>query len=356
MMYNGFVEIFYHKERRKNNMKKTRLLAVLAAGAIMLSGCGGNKDLKKVAMKIDGVKVTAGDIAVMTDLMIGQSGSTEINFEELKNENAKQIEEVLKYAALGKAMGIELTEEELNSARAVRASFAKSNGGYKAFEKYLKENGSSIETIDKIFISSIYVQKVEEKVTEELAKKEPTDKELEKYYNDNYYCAKHILVNKPVEGAEVVEGEKQGEELANELLERAKGGEDFNAMITTYSQDPGASSYPDGYVFTDGDMLPPFESKVKELKPGEFGICESDYGYHVILRLELPAFADQKATVSSGYSTIRMEKRIEELIKEHKIKIKVDQNEINSITSGMLKKDNKEQAQTGSLDELQMSY
>ena len=47
----------------------------------------------------------------------------------------------------------------------------------------------------------------------------------------------------------------EAEKKANEILERAKNGEDFDALIKEYNEDPGMESNQDGYFFTDGEMV-----------------------------------------------------------------------------------------------------
>lgn len=344
MMYNSYVQLFISKERGKNKMKKTRIMAVLAAGAMLLSACGGNKELSKDAMKVGKYKVTAGDIAVLSDLvytqyteMYAQYGeSAQVNFKDIREQQVKQIKETLEYASIAKAMKIKLDDIDKDTALKTRANYAKNMGGYEEFEKYVEANGSSIKALDEIFEASAYASKLTEKLNEEFGDKEPTDEELKKAYTDTYYCAKHILITKEQDGAK---------ELADKLLERAKGGEDFDALMSEYSEDPGQATYPDGYVFTDGQMVEPFENKVKELKVGGMGICESDYGYHVILRLELPAFEKQKNDVASYYPQYRIEKRTAELVKKYKIKSEVKQDVINGITEGKIKKDNTAKSQ-----------
>ena len=315
-------------------MKKMRIIAVLAAAAMTLSACGVNSNLKKTAMEIGSVKVTAGDIATMTNSELSYSSS---DFMTLKDSVVTQMEKILKFGELAKAMGIELTDEDKASAVSLRAQYATSGGGYNTYSKFLADNASSIDFYDTLFTASAYTTKLQEQITKEFEDKEVTDEELNKYYNESYYCAKHILINKPEEGEEAEKGEKQGEELAKELLERAKNGENFDDMIKEYSEDPGSESNPDGYVFTDGQMVEPFENAVKELKPGEFGFCESSYGYHVILRVELPAFDSQKDTVSSKYSTKRIENRLNELVKEYNIKVNINKEVIDAIEQDMLK-------------------
>lgn len=316
-------------------MKKIRIVATVAAMAMALSACGTNADLKKTAMKIGDVKITAGDIAVKTKADMAYMGS---DFATVKPMVVEQMETIFKYGELAKAMKIKLTDEEKNSAISMRASYAAQNGGYDAYKVYLKNNSSSIEFLDKLFTASAYATKVQEKINEGFENKDATDDELKAFYEENYVAAKHILVNKPEEGAEVKEGEKQGKELADELLERAKNGEDFDALVKEFSQDPGSESNPEGYVFTDGEMVKPFEETVKGLKVGEFGICESDYGYHVILRVELPKFEDKKDTVSASYSTKRTEKSFEDLLKEYGIEVEKFDDVIDAITEEMLTK------------------
>ena len=103
--------------------------------------------------------------------------------------------------------------------------------------------------------------------------------ELEKNYKENYICAKHILV--------------ADEALANELLEKAKNGEDFDSLIKEYGSDPGMENYPEGYIFTKGEMVEEFENAAFALKDGEVSeIVESPYGYHIIKKEPLPKMPD----------------------------------------------------------------
>ena len=119
------------------------------------------------------------------------------------------------------------------------------------------------------------------KLAEELAIPTPSDEETEKFFKENYLRAKHVLLLTETEDPEFVK------ERAEDVLKRAKAGENFDEMITNLSEDPGSASQPDGYIFTEGDMVTPFYEAVLSVKPGEFAICESDYGYHVVQRLAI---------------------------------------------------------------------
>ncbi len=111
---------------------------------------------------------------------------------------------------------------------------------------------------------------------------------------NDYIRAKHILVAFPDdiekdENGNVVESAK-AETLAkaNEVLEKVNAGEDFDALIEKYGEDPGTASYPDGYVFTKGQMVEAFETTSYALEEGEIsGLVETPFGYHIIMRLPI---------------------------------------------------------------------
>ena len=314
-------------------MKKTSVIAAVSLAAVMLTSCA-NGTFKKTAMEIGDVKVSGGDIATLTYSMASMSGQ---DFDSTLSQIPEMVEMSFQYGAVGKAMGIELTEDDKSMAVQTRAQFASNGGGLKDFTKFLKDNGSSIEFYDKLFEASAYQTKVNEKIEAIFEGKDITEDEINKYYKENYYHAKHILISKPEEGSETKEGEKQGKELADELLERAKNGEDFDALISEYSEDPGSESEPDGYVFTDGYMVKPFENAVKALKVGEFGFCESDFGYHVILRLDLPEIGDKTEEVKSVCESKRIENKLAELCEEHGVKTTTFDDVISSLKEDMLK-------------------
>ena len=110
---------------------------------------------------------------------------------------------------------------------------------------------------------------------------------VKKAYQETYLCAKHVLI--PYES-------EQAEKTAKDVYRYAKAGTKFDQLIEDFGEDPGMEQNPDGYVFTDGEMVAPFENAVKALPVG--GISqpvESDFGYHVIMRMPLPEKIPEKA-------------------------------------------------------------
>lgn len=77
---------------------------------------------------------------------------------------------------------------------------------------------------------------------------------------------------------------------AQEILDKAKAGEDFATLANQYSEDPGnknAKGEQQGGLYKDvqkGRMVPAFEQAALALEPGQIApnLVESDFGYHII--------------------------------------------------------------------------
>ncbi len=121
-------------------------------------------------------------------------------------------------------------------------------------------------------------------------------KDLESFYKANYALAKHVLV--------------EDEAVANEVYEKAVGGADFDALVKEYGMDPGMTENPEGYVFTKGEMVEEFEKAAFEAAEGEITKpVKTTYGYHIIKRLPLPDFTEERAeTVAVGIANAELSK------------------------------------------------
>ncbi|MBL8890901.1 MAG: peptidylprolyl isomerase [Planctomycetaceae bacterium] len=93
----------------------------------------------------------------------------------------------------------------------------------------------------------------------------------------------------------------EAEQLANEVLAKAQAGEDFDALVKTHTDDsaPGIYSLADfgvdnmmtQDVIPRSDMVKAFGDVSFQLKVGEVGLAEysksdSQFGWHIIKRLE----------------------------------------------------------------------
>ena len=96
--------------------------------------------------------------------------------------------------------------------------------------------------------------------------------------------AKHIFLF----AGETEEEDAAVLERAKQILARLDAGEDFDALMQEFSEDPGLAQYPDGYTFMEGEMVPEFTEATAALQIGEYSgiVPSSSGGYHIILRIE----------------------------------------------------------------------
>lgn len=111
----------------------------------------------------------------------------------------------------------------------------------------------------------------------------------------------HILISFAGTGTSAERSQADAQLLAIELLARAQGGEDFDALMEEYSDDPGRGVYrlrnkgvaPDRKYpreFDREQMVPAFGDvgfslQVGEIKMSNYSKTASPYGWHIIKRL-----------------------------------------------------------------------
>ena len=103
-----------------------------------------------------------------------------------------------------------------------------------------------------------------------------------------------IMTKDPSTGEELSDSDKadkkaKADEIYKELAaitDQSELMKRFSELKEEYCEDTGKTTFPDGYTFTEGKMVPEFENAVKALNAYEVSEpVQSDYGYHIILRL-----------------------------------------------------------------------
>lgn len=146
------------------------------------------------------------------------------------------------------------------------------------YEDDFKENVLSNYVMAKHILFSTTSPQYEEKEIPEDA----TDEEIESITAENEKLKE--------EAAEKLKKEKLA--IAEEVLQKAKNGDDFDELIAEYNEDPGETQNDDGkydgYLFTTGEMVEEFEDAAFALGIDEISdVIETDYGYHIIKRVDI---------------------------------------------------------------------
>lgn len=186
----------------------------------------------------------------------------------------------------------EISEEEMTQAKDF---FAKIQIYKNEYEAKSKAGEIKKEVQDKVnlqvrlqqasFLARLYTAKLEEKT-------KVTDEDVAKYISEH---------------PELDPSAKKVK--AEEVLTRAKGGEDFAKLANEFSSDPGNKNPKgelQGGIYKDvpkGKMMPEFEAAALALEPGQISpnLVETPYGYHIIKLERKGEGKDQSGQVSVNY-------------------------------------------------------
>ena len=185
--------------------------------------------------------------------------------------------------------GLELSYSNQKELSTLRKDTIDQAGGYDGYLQKIAQLGFN----DQTYMNFLYITQCYSALNEYYYGSDgidkPTDEELMEHFRDNYISAKHILILTvdPSTG-ETLRTDEEARALAQSILDRINAGEDFDALMNEYSEDGGLEGNPDGYIFTEGEMVTPFYEGAKALAEGEVSdLVKSDYGYHIIQRTAL---------------------------------------------------------------------
>lgn len=188
---------------------------------------------------------------------------------------------------------------------------------YESAEEFNKALAEAYET-EELFLqfaeNSYYYDQAYIQLFGEKGEKLSDEDVAEQVEGENYLMAKHILVltQYSTDDGETISfnDEEKAEALAkiqdfHDQLDACETQEEmealFDELMNEYSEDEGGvKSFPDGYLFKEGDMVKEFYEGCKALEIGQYSdVIESSYGYHIILRL--PINYDEVPTAYAAY-------------------------------------------------------
>ena len=185
-------------------------------------------------------------------------------------------------------LGLKLSYNEQKEMASVRRNSI-ANTTKDAYLNQIAQFGFSDQTYQNFMYISQCYQALNDYYFGENGVNTPSDEDIQKYYEANYITAKHILITTvdPASG-ETKRTDEEAKKEAQSILDRINAGEDFDTLMNQYSEDTGLSNNPNGYTFTEGQMVTEFYDGAKALAEDEVSeLVKSNYGYHIIKRVKL---------------------------------------------------------------------
>jgi len=195
-----------------------------------------------------------------------------INKEDVLNDLIEQ--ELIRQKA--EELGITVTPEEAEMK--LNEILVQQGMTKEQFEENIQSVGLTLDDVLDDMTQYIYI----EKLSEETFKKDitTTNKEITDYFTDKV-IVRHILLLSQEENDSKLESL---EEIKEEL---EKDDSKFCDYVTELSEDSGSIESCGRYVFGKGQMVKEFEEMSFDLEPEEIGIVKTQYGYHLIQRLNI---------------------------------------------------------------------
>ncbi|MBE0536221.1 MAG: peptidylprolyl isomerase [Phycisphaerae bacterium] len=177
-------------------------------------------------------------------------------------------------------------------------------------QEELAKNGVTLEAFRGQLKRNIGIEKLLD--TQMVAAGESTtitDEEAKAFYDENtaqfgspeQVRASHILIKSDDQMDEAAKAEAK--KKAEDILAKARAGEDFAQLAAEHSEDPGSKSRGGEYTFPRGQMVKPFEDAAFGMEPGQISdLVPTQFGYHIIkLSEKIPAktesFEDVKEAI-----------------------------------------------------------
>jgi len=220
----------------------------------------------------------------------------------------------------------------------------------KRFDIILKRAGSeealnrqimSVGMTDKTLRANMTDEAIAEAVLNRELKVTVTDDEVKKFYEENparfeepeMVRASHIVlgIRDPATGQPLPEEQKAARrKQLEDLLKRARGGEDFAKLAREFSDDPRAKETGGELTFARGNptVPPEFESAAFSLNTNQVSdIITTQFGFHIIkLDEKIPAHKLELAKVSDDVKEGLKRRKMGKLLPDYIAKLKQENN------------------------------
>lgn len=241
----------------------------------------------------------------MWEMAVDESGKTlNETFTDYVKDNARTYVAAL---YLYDQYGLELSDTDKQQIEDDMAELVASMDGKTALNAELANYAVNYDILKEIYTIEAKVNQLQSYMFADGGPNALTDAQRDTYYQDNYARIEHIFVSTGAkyqmdetgayvtdENGEPITVELTAEELAaqkakaDEVVAKLTAGEDFAALLPTYTEDTATTQYPNGYYFTrTSSYVAEVIEATFEMADNEWRCVESDIGYHIIRRLPL---------------------------------------------------------------------
>jgi len=262
----------------------------------LLSGCsksGGEAPgsaAADVAARVNGVVIPGAMVTEAIDLFLAQQRGR--SPEPTEAERSGMRTDVLE-ALINQELMLQEAEQDGITAESAEidrqmGELVSQHGSPEAMREQLAEVGMTQDGVKQLLERNMIIEKFLRQRVDELLN--VTDSDVETYYNEHseemqqpeMVRASHILINYR-EGTDSPADGEAARARANDLLERARKGEEFAILAQQNSQDGSAARGGDLGLFPRGRMVSPFDEAAFSLGVGELsGLVATPFGFHII--------------------------------------------------------------------------
>ncbi|WP_124726315.1 peptidylprolyl isomerase [Staphylospora marina] len=298
--------------QKRNNRWLKGLLAVLLSGALVLTGCGGQKeedtsanpqeavkefkplptDSTKKVLEYKGGSVAEGELNRYLNLMAFLDQQIGFIIANMKEEESKQFrEEMAKDLASRRYIATLIQNDAEYGKKAdesmkqfeselLGAASEQDGKGPKTLDEAIKDKGFAKEDLHRFFVE---YHKIEQFLNDRL-----------KNVQVDQVKVQHVLVSVG-DGSEgtVKRTDAEAKKRADEVKKKLEAGEDFAAIAKQYSDDPGSKDNSGMYEGDPDQFVPEFANACKTLPIGKISDpVKTQFGYHVMKvteRKKIPA-------------------------------------------------------------------
>ena len=351
-----------------------RFIAVILAASLSVSflfGCSGKKKTEKEEISVSkeemeikekqaeeilnsddetvtvigDVKITQSDYNFIYKVMYDQMSSYKTMYgdkwmdakpdginhtigEYMKISTIDQYHQLIAASILGKELGI--TADNKDVAESIKAEKKRSVETYGSTEKYnafLKESRTTDETVDKYLEYYEIYSRVFEKL---MGNGKEEKKEALKTFNDEYIKVQYIFVSLgevPLENNSAIpqKSDAEAEFVANTVIERLDGGEDFLKLMEIYNED-SAIEKDKPFLITEESADKELFEAAKKLSFGKYTKkpVKTSSGYYVVKRYEVDESEENFNEYFNAKSSGNAMEKISEKMMELPVKTKDD--------------------------------